>query len=633
MRLTPVSKARGRKQHLSPHKSNYTNVMHSTIRHSLFTLLLISSSLGAADLSKVPQIHESTAQRDERMQWFRDAKFGMFIHWGPCSVGSKEIGWDRQANRPWDINGIQSPRGIDPVYDNYYKQFNPTKYNAEEWVRFAKESGMKYKVLIAKHHDGFAQFDSKVSDHDIMASPYAKDIVRAYADACHKQGMKLGLYYSTRDWWHPDYLVGDNVKYDEFYRTQVRELLTNYGEVDVMWFDHVGGQDWGKWKFDELFSMMYQLHPKLIVNDRAAKFCGPKSPEDRGPATPEIAKMTQGDYYTPEGSIGAMDLAKDWESCIHVGQGWSYHGEDGFRGPEDCIRMLVSCTTGGGNLLLNFGPRPDGTFADGEAKVARAMGEWLKKYGQGIYSTRGGPYRNGSWGGSCHKGNKLFLHIYDWPKTGLAFDALPYKVVSARTLTGAQATFKQSADELSIEVAAKDRDTPVTVIELTLDQPVEAGRIIGVAKVPKGYLSEHGAILSDVAKLEISSSSPWDNAANHPRLFTGDKLDFAFHTGDEKNPWAKIDLGAVKTLNLVEIDNRPNERRTTGLILSVSQDGQLWQEVWRAKTWESTWVVPLTHFEAGIDAPGRPARFIKLETQADSPHPLMLQRVTIYGLK
>ena len=205
----------------------------------------------------------------------------------------------------------------------------------------------------------------------------------------------------------------------------------------MMWFDHVGGRDWGKWRFDELFAMMYRLQPKLLVNDRAARFCGPKSPEDRGPASPEIKKMTDGDFYTPEGRIGSMDIARDWESCIHVGQGWSYRGEDGFKGPEDCIKMLVSCTTGGGNLLLNFGPRPDGTFAEGEAKVARAMGEWLKKYGAAIYGTRGGPYRNGSWGGSCHKGDKLFLHVYQWQPRGLAFDALPYKVKSARTLTGA----------------------------------------------------------------------------------------------------------------------------------------------------------------------------------------------------
>jgi alpha-L-fucosidase len=142
----------------------------------LLSLLLVSSGARAVDLSHVPQTRETQKQRDERMQWFRDAKFGMFVHWGPCSVGQKEIGWGRDAHRPWDINGVQTPRTEDPVYDNYYKQFNPVKYNAEEWVRFAKESGMKCMLLIAKHHDGFAQFDSKVCDCNIMATPYGKDI-------------------------------------------------------------------------------------------------------------------------------------------------------------------------------------------------------------------------------------------------------------------------------------------------------------------------------------------------------------------------------------------------------------------------------------------------------------------------
>jgi alpha-L-fucosidase len=607
--------------------------MNNTTRNVLIFTLLVSSWARAADLSKVPQLHETKQQRDQRMQWFRDAKFGMFIHWGPCSVGAKEIGWGRNANRPWDINGIQTPRTADPVYDNYYKQFNPTKYNAEEWVRFAKESGMKYMVLIAKHHDGFAQFDSKVSDYDIMAGPYGKDIIRAYADACHKQGMKLGLYYSTRDWYHPDYLVGDNKKYDEFYRAQVRELLSNYGAVDVMWFDHVGGRDWGKWKFDELFATMYQLQSKLIVNNRAAAFCGPDTPEDRGPATPEIAKMTRGDYDTPEGFIGAMNIASDWESCIHVGRQWAYGGEDGFKGPEDCIKMLVSCTTGGGNLLLNFGPRPDGTFAEGEAKVARAMGAWLKKYGEAIYGTRGGPYRNGTWGGTCYKGNKIYLHVSEWPAEGLGFDPLPSKVLAARTLTGAPVSFKQDADEFTVEVAAKDRDKPVTVIELTLDKPVAEGLLIGAAHAPKSYLSEHGAMLSEKAALEISSHSGYDDEKNHARLFSGDKVDYAFHTDKEKNPWAKVDLGAVKMVNAVVIENRANERRAEGLILSVSEDGQKWQEVWRAKTWETTWVVPVTHFDAGINAPGRRARFIRVETKNEAPRELLLKRITVFGVK
>jgi alpha-L-fucosidase len=597
------------------------------------TAALLVASVRAADLSAVPQISETKEQRNERMQWFRDAKFGMFIHWGPSSVGQKEIGWGRNANRPWDINGLQTPRTEDPEYDNFYKKFNPTKFNADEWVRFAKDSGMKYMVLIAKHHDGFSMFDSKVTDYKITATPYGKDIVKQFADACHKQGMKLGIYYSTRDWYHPDYLVGDNAKYDEWYRKKIEELLTNYGDVDVMWFDHVGGQDWGKWKFDELFSMMYRLHPRLIVNNRAAAFCGPKTPEDRGPAKPEIAKAARGDYDTPEGSIGAMNLVRDWESCIHVGQGWSYRGEGGFKGSEDCIKMLVSCTTGGGNLLLNFGPRPDGTFAEGEAKVARAMGAWLKKYGSAIYGTRGGPYRNGAWGGSCHKGNKLFLHIFEWQKGVLSFDVLPYKVKSARALSGAAVKFNQNDQEFRVQIEEAQRDTPVTVIELTLDQPVEEGRIIGNARANSESLWQYGKVLSANAKLELSSSSSHDVAADHAKLFTGEmaRPGYAFHTGEATNPWAKIDIGAVKNVKAVVIENRPGEKRTDGLILSTSQDGVKWEETWRASQWEPRWVVPVTRFHAGINAPGRPLRYLKIESKGDEPRPLLLNRLSVYG--
>lgn len=596
----------------------------------LFGLLAVCAT--AADLSKVPQIAETTAQRDARMEWFRDAKFGMFIHWGPCSVGQKEIGWGREANRPWDINKT-GPRTEDPVYDNYYKQFNPTNYDADAWVRFAKASGMKYMVLITKHHDGFSQFDSKLTDYDIMSGPYGRDIVKQFTDACHRQGMRFGLYYSTRDWHHPDYLIGDNAKYDAWYRGQVGELLSNYGKVDVMWFDHVGGQDWGKWKFDDLFEMMYRLQPALLVNDRAAKFCGPRAPGDRGPATPDIRKMTQGDFYTPEGHIGAMDIARDWESCIHVGQGWSYRGEDGFKGPEDCIKMLVSCTTGGGNLLLNFGPRPDGTFADGEAKVARAMGAWLKKYGDAIYGTRGGPYRNGAWGGSCHKGDKLYLHVLQWQRKGLSFDALPYKVKSARTLTGAPVSFVQKDNEFSVQVADVDRDTPVTVVELTLEQPVEDGRIVGGAREAEDDMAEYGKVLSEGASLTMSSGSIHDRATDHERLFKGAKCDrgFAFHTGDEKNPWASIDLGTSRNVKAVVIENRPGEQRTGGLILSVSEDGKTWDPIWQAKKWEQRWLVPVTKFHAGIDVSGRSVRYLKVETRGETPRPMLLQRVAVYG--
>ena len=584
------------------------------------------------DLSAVPQIHETEAERDERMQWFRDAKFGMFVHWGPCSVGQKEIGWGREANRPWDINR-HGPRTADPVYDNYYQQFNPVKYDADAWARFAKESGMKYMVLITKHHDGFSMFDTKLTDYSIMSSAYGRDVVKPFVEACHRHGLKAGLYYSTRDWYHPDYLLGDNLKYDAWYRGQIEELLTNYGEIDIMWFDHVGGRDWGKWRFDKLFSKMYQLQPDLLVNNRAAKFCGPTTPEDRGPATPEIELMTLGDYYTPEGRIGSMDIERDWESCIHVGQGWSYRGEEGFKGPEECIKMLVSCTTGGGNLLLNFGPRPDGTFTEGESAVARAAGAWLGKYGEAIYGTRGGPYRNAKWGGSCHKGNKLYLHVYDWPAETLEFDPLPIKVLAARTLDGHPVEIYQDANGLDVRVATAHRADPVTVIELTIEQSIEPGTLYGGTRKEEVDLSQAGVMISANATVTTSSTCVHDFPEDYQSLLTGERpaRDYAFHTAAEKNPWATVDLGSVKTVKAIVIENRPNEHRSDGLIMSVSGDGEMWTQVWQAEELQSEWTVALTHFHAGIDVPGREARYLKFETRNKKGRSLLLNRVTVYG--
>lgn len=414
----------------------------------------------------------------------------------------------------------------------------------------------------------------------------------------------------------------------------MEELLTNYGVIDMMWFDHVGGHDWGKWKFDDLFEMMYRLQPRLLVNNRSARFCGPKTPEDRGPASRDIKTMTDGDFYTPEGHIGSIDLTRDWESCIHVGKGWSYRGEDGFHGPEQCVKMLVSCTTGGGNLLLNLGPRPDGTFTDGEAAVACAMGSWQLKYGEAIYGTRGGPYRNGPWGGSCHKDNHVYVHLFDFDKGVISFDALPRKVLSARTLEGKPVAFQQTDSALTVDVASEDRDSPVTVIELTLDGSIEPGTLIGKPPTVIGDMSKYGKVLSGhETKLQLSSTSEHNHPEDHVRLFWSHPcvLGHAFHTSVEKNPWAIVDLNAVHNVKAVVIENRAGESSTEGLMVSVSRDGENWEQVWRAAELDNVWLVELTRFHAGIDVPGRSVRYLKLETNGESPRPLILQRITVYG--
>jgi len=202
----------------------------------------------------------------------------------------------------------------------------------------------------------------------------------------------------------------------------------------------------------------------------------------------------------------------------------------------------------------------------------------------------------------------------------------------ARTLTGKAVTFTQTETTLALDVRKEHRDDPVTVIELTMQEPVLPGRIIGGARLPEAFLSGRGELISENATLELSShSEQWDHAVNHPRLFSGKTVNYAFHTESEKNPWAKIDLGEARTINLIEIVNRPNEGTSAGLIVSLSSDGKTWEQVWRAVAVEETWQIPLTHFHAGIDVPGRQARFIKLETNNDRPRPLLLQRFRAYG--
>ncbi|MHC4202233.1 MAG: alpha-L-fucosidase, partial [Planctomycetota bacterium] len=240
------------------------------------------------------------------MQWWLDGKFGLFIHWGPSSVAGVEISWARMSH-PHDHPG--KPTVPDVEYDRLYERFNPVDFDANAIVAAAKLAGMKYVVFTTKHHDGFSNWHTRLSDYGIANTPFKRDICRELADAVHAHGLKLGWYYSTRDWHHPDYLVGDNGAYNDFYHGQVRELLSDYGEVALMWFDHVAG-NWAQYRFRELFDMIYGLQPGIIVNNRAARFV--KGAKDT--PTPELVELTKGDFDTPEGKIGVFRKDRPWES-------------------------------------------------------------------------------------------------------------------------------------------------------------------------------------------------------------------------------------------------------------------------------------------------------------------------------
>lgn len=347
---------------------------------------------------------------DEQMQWFRDAKYGMFLHWDPSSQLGVEISWDRKAFRPYDI-GSSYQNAIDPEYDTLGETFNPTEYNPDEWMQLAKEAGMKYVVLTTKHHGSYSNFFSDFDNHTIEYSPYGKDIVEQYVAAAKNAGLKVGFYYSARDWYNPNYLTADHHRYLEYYFGQIQELMTKYGDIDIMWFDSIGTSSLNQWDPRTLLRRMKQINPDVIVNNRyTAVLAGyDKSPYD-----------VNGDWYTPEHRLGGFDSSRPWESCMTVteapGGGWSYRPDGRVKTVEESVKYLINNVVNDGNLLYNIGPMPNGKLNEEHAEVFRQVGKWLEPYGEAVYSTRGGPYQNPQWGGSTYRTNEdgtqtIYLHV------------------------------------------------------------------------------------------------------------------------------------------------------------------------------------------------------------------------------
>ena len=421
------------------------------MRNSAVCILLLLACLTSA-------AQQQPAPDAAHMAWWREARFGMFIHWGPVSLKGTEIGWSRGGERRGTGGTGEIP--VD-VYDNLYKEFNPVQFNAREWVQIAKNSGMKYMVFTSRHHDGFSMFDSAVSDYKITNSPFKRDVVRELADACHEAGLKVGWYYSPPDWHHPDYRTENHAKYVEYLHAQVRELCTNYGKIDIFWFDGLGGKP-EDWDAERLVKMIRELQPGIVINDRAGL------PED---------------HATPEQKVGAFNRNRPWETCMTICNQWAWKPNDPMKSLDKCIDVLVRTAGGDGNLLFNVGPMPDGRIEPRQVDRLAEMGAWLKQYGDTIYGTRGGPYTPASWGASTCKGSRIYIHVLDWSKTEdgkVVLPALGRKITGHTVLTGGEADVKQRDDGVTIRVRKSARQDPDTVIALDLDGPVEELAPVGV---------------------------------------------------------------------------------------------------------------------------------------------------------
>lgn len=376
-------------------------------------LLMVGLAACTAVLAADEPPQETPAQRDARMQWWREARFGLFIHWGVYSVPAGTY-QDRQIGGigEWIMNSGKIPVA---EYKKFAAQFNPVKFNAEEWVLLAKEAGMKYIVITSKHHDGFAMFDSKVTDWDIVdATPFQRDPLRELSAACQKHGIKLGFYYSqAQDWCHPGGAAagghwdkaqdGDMDQYlREIAAPQVREILTNYGPIAILWWDTP--VDMTPERAAALYPLT-ELQPGLITNNR-------------------LGGGFSGDSDTPEQTIPATGMpGRDWETCMTMNDTWGFKSYDhNWKPTELLIRNLVDIASKGGNYLLNVGPTSQGLIPEPSVARLKEVGRWMRTNGEAIYGTTASPFKKLAWGRCTKKvtgdGATLYLHVFNWPADG-----------------------------------------------------------------------------------------------------------------------------------------------------------------------------------------------------------------------
>ena len=412
---------------------------------------------------KIDSAAETAAQRDARMQWWREGRFGMFVHWGPVSLRGTEIGWSR---------GKQVPR---EQYDQLYRQFNPTKFDAEEWIEVAKDAGMKYLVITSKHHDGFCLWPSEYTDYHIGNTPFKRDVLKELSEACKENGVQFCTYHSICDWYHPDYPLGspggsteksthNMPRYYQYLKHQSKEIIDNYGPLGIMWFDGEWEKPWTREYGNELYDYLMKIQPTLIINNRVSK-------GRHGMAgTTKQSHLNSGDYDTPEQRVGGFNRERPWETCMTICRQWAWKPDDQMKSARECIQTLLRTVGGDGNLLFNVGPMPDGQIEPRQVERLKEMGAWLEKYGDGVYATRGGPFKPGKWGASTCKDDKVYLYVMNWRSDNrLMLPAIAQKIISCRTLDGGEVSVKEGEGSIEIYLPSSDRDEIATVIELAVD--------------------------------------------------------------------------------------------------------------------------------------------------------------------
>jgi alpha-L-fucosidase len=483
-----------------------------------------------------------------KLQWWQQARFGMFLHWGPASLTGNEISWSRNQ---YGIN----------KYDSLYLRFNPVKFDAEKWVETARSAGMKYMVLTVKHHDGFCMWNTKTTDYNIMNTPYGKDICKQLADAAHKAGMRIGWYFSPADWKDPDCRnPKSNAVFEKRVLEQIRELMTNYGKIDLLWIDFEGGAS--PVKPNLIYDLANKLQPGIIVDNRLDVLHSDESHSYIGP---------NGDYATPEGFIAGYG-AVPWETCTNLGHQWACKYNDTPRPITEAATTLLRCVGGNGNLLLNVGPDSLGQIPTKFEKSLRDLGQWIKPIGRSVYDTKGGPYTPTQNYVCTYRDKSVFLHIFKSDNDTIVLPPLGIKVLKANIINGSPVKFRQTKKNLQLILPAEQRTRIATTIELTLSKSADGIGIIrpfstthSLAYSKKVTASSSvGQFLHDAtAAVDDDPNTFWllgrKDYTNCDKYF-GTKLHYADrHKMNEifcNNGWLEVDLGKVQTVGRVKLMER-----------------------------------------------------------------------------
>jgi alpha-L-fucosidase len=521
--------------------------------------LIISFLIGVCSLSFAATTVKERVFNTPKLKWWQDARFGMFIHWGPVTLTGKEIGWSRAST------GINK-------YDSLYLRFNPVKFNAEEWVRIAQNAGMKYMVFTAKHMDGFCNWDTKTTNYNIMNSPFKRDVCRELADAAHAAGMPICWYFITPDWKDSDCRNPNTPGvFEKRILEQLTELLTNYGKISLLWTDYDGFAP--PTTASKVYELANRLQPGIIVNNRLDVFHTDESHAYIG---------DNGDYATPENFVAGYG-AIPWETCTNLGHQWAWKFNDKPRDMRESTATLLRCVGGNGNLLLNIGPDSLGQFPANFIERLNEIGAWIKPRSSSVYNVKGGPYTPATDYVSSYSGKTFYLHIFNFGNSDtLTIPAFPAKIRKATLVNNKSVSFLQKKNCLQLIIPKAEREQIVTTIAFETNQSIDkVGLIIPFGTSGSLAYGKKVTASSSVGQfLHDANSAVDDNFGSNWKLGRKKGADFDKYIGTrmhyinspnefrelyDSSGWLEVDLGKKQTVSAIRLSESkfPNSKITS----------------------------------------------------------------------